>query len=54
MKAYASALCTSWRLTVLSLGTFDDAALAAYVALGITRVNLGVQSFDAAMLTGVC
>ena len=33
-------------------GTFDDASLAAYLALGVTRVNLGVQSFDAAMLKG--
>ena len=33
-------------------GTFDAASLAAYMALGVTRVNLGVQSFDAAMLKG--
>ena len=34
-------------------GSFDEASLAAYLALGVTRVNLGVQSFDAAMLKGV-
>jgi hypothetical protein len=33
-------------------GSFDEASLAAYLALGVTRVNLGVQSFDAAMLKG--
>ena len=33
-------------------GTFTAASLAAYLALGVNRVNLGVQSFDAAMLKG--
>eukprot|EP00041_Stephanoeca_diplocostata_P035113 m.1226872 g.1226872 ORF g.1226872 m.1226872 type:complete len:502 (+) comp24640_c0_seq7:138-1643(+) len=32
-------------------GTFNAAKLNAYVALGITRVSVGVQSFDDAMLT---
>jgi oxygen-independent coproporphyrinogen-3 oxidase len=33
-----------------SPGTFDAARLAEYLSIGINRVNLGVQSFDAAML----
>jgi oxygen-independent coproporphyrinogen-3 oxidase len=31
-------------------GTFDRAALDAFVAAGVTRVSLGVQSFDDALL----
>jgi coproporphyrinogen III oxidase-like Fe-S oxidoreductase len=31
-------------------GTFDQAQLDQYVALGVTRVSLGVQSFDAGVL----
>lgn len=32
-------------------GTFDEESLAAYLARGITRASIGVQSFDAARLT---
>ncbi|CBJ30711.1 coproporphyrinogen III oxidase [Ectocarpus siliculosus] len=31
-------------------GTFDEARLEAFLALGITRVSMGVQSFDAGLL----
>ena len=31
-------------------GTFDQGRLSEYVALGVSRLNVGVQSFDAAML----
>ncbi len=51
--AAAAALTVRRRRAVSAVaGTFDDASLAAYLSLGVTRVNLGVQSFDAAMLTG--
>ncbi|KAG8469586.1 hypothetical protein KFE25_006041 [Diacronema lutheri] len=32
-------------------GTFDEASLAAFIACGVTRASIGVQSFDAARLT---
>ena len=32
-------------------GTFDAARLEAYLDAGVTRVSLGIQSFDAAQLT---
>ena len=31
-------------------GTFDDAKLDGYLRSGVTRVSLGVQSFDADVL----
>ncbi|CAN0145574.1 unnamed protein product, partial [Ectocarpus fasciculatus] len=31
-------------------GTFDEARLEDFLALGITRVSMGVQSFDAGLL----
>ena len=32
-------------------GTFDAERLAAFLEAGVTRVSLGVQSFDQALLT---
>lgn len=38
------------RCAAMRAGTFDAARLRAYLSLGVTRISLGVQSFDDAML----
>ena len=46
-------IATDAELTVeMDPGTFDGAKVASYMAAGMNRVSLGVQSFDDELLQG--